>query len=140
MIQLLLLAIVFAVLNRVRGADILPKFHLNIIAKILCGTIFGYLVFVNSGSPFALPICIGLYFVGEVPAWGKWVGCLIDKEPRADDDYPKNGVGHVIHLIANLIIPNNKNHTLYSTLALTLRGIWWWGFLVVYAVLRCDLS
>ena len=88
------------------------------------------------------------YLVGESKGWGEWVGALTRWETKDEEwlqrQYKDNeGVGFpYIHQIANAITKEQIEGTLeerlkqyhkYATLALTLRGMFWWG--LVYGVM-----
>jgi len=88
------------------------------------------------------------YLVGESKGWGEWVGALTRWETK-DEEWlqrqydDEEGVGFpYIHQIANAIVKEQIEGTLeeklkqyhrYATLALTLRGMFWWG--LVYGVM-----
>lgn len=82
------------------------------------------------------------YLVGESKGWGEWVGALTRWETKDEEwlqiQYKDNeGVGFpYIHQIANAIVKERIEGTLeeklkqyhrYAALALTLRGMFWWG-------------
>lgn len=82
------------------------------------------------------------YLVGESKGWGEWVGALTRWENKDEEwlqrQYKDNeGVGFpYIHQIANAIVKEQIEGTLeeklkqyhkYATLALALRGMFWWG-------------
>lgn len=82
------------------------------------------------------------YLVGESKGWGEWVGALTRWETKDEEwlqqQYKDNeGVGFpYIHQIANAIVKEQIEGTLeeklkqyhkYARLALTLRGMFWWG-------------
>ena len=88
------------------------------------------------------------YLVGESKGWGEWVGALTRWETKDEEwlqiQYKDNeGVGFpYIHQIANAIVNERIEGTLeeklkqyhkYAALALTLRGMFWWG--LVYGVM-----
>jgi len=89
------------------------------------------------------------YLVGESKGWGEWVGALTSSKELTQDDLLRNykdneGRGFpYIHKIANLIAPekgqcedlkdNIEQYIRYARVALTLRGIFWWG--LVYGVI-----
>lgn len=88
------------------------------------------------------------YLVGESKGWGEWVGALTRWETKDEEwlqqQYKDNeGVGFpYIHQIANAIAKEQIEGTLeeklkqyhkYARLALTLRGMFWWG--LVYGVM-----
>lgn len=88
------------------------------------------------------------YLVGESKGWGEWVGALTRWETKDEEwlqiQYKDNeGVGFpYIHQIANAIVKERIEGTLeeklkqyhkYATLALALRGMFWWG--LVYGVM-----
>lgn len=82
------------------------------------------------------------YLVGESKGWGEWVGALTRWETKDEEWLQKQyddeeGVGFpYIHQIANAITKEQIEGTLeerlkqyhrYATLALMLRGMFWWG-------------
>lgn len=88
------------------------------------------------------------YLVGESKGWGEWIGALTRWESKdekwLEKQYKDNeGVGFpYVHQIANCVIKEQVEGTLeeklkqynkYTRLALTLRGIYWWG--LVYGVI-----
>lgn len=88
------------------------------------------------------------YLVGESKGWGEWIGALTRWESKdekwLEKQYKDNeGVGFpYIHQIANCVIKEQVEGTLeeklkqynkYATLALTLRGVYWWS--LVYGVI-----
>ena len=88
------------------------------------------------------------YLVGEAKGWGEWVGSLSRVEPWTEEhlqmDY-KDDEGKTfpfIHQIANSVCKEQiegtfeqraKQYRKYATLALMLRGMYWW--LPVYGVM-----
>ena len=88
------------------------------------------------------------YLVGESKGWGEWVGTLTSSKELTQADLLRNykdneGRGFpYIHKIANLIAPEISacddleaktiQYLKYARVALTLRGIYWWG--LVYGV------
>lgn len=88
------------------------------------------------------------YLVGEAKGWGEWVGSLTRVEPWTEEhlqgDYADNEGKKFpfIHQIANSVCKEQIDGTFeqranqykkYATLALMLRGIYWW--LPVYLVM-----
>lgn len=87
------------------------------------------------------------YLVGESKGWGEWVGALTRWETKDEEwlnkQYVDNeGVGFpYIHKVANAITKEKIEGTLeerldqydrYAKVALTLRGMFWWG--LVYGI------
>ena len=140
------------VLNRLRGTGLIKYFgtlnigKYNIEIKLVWNHIYG-LYFALIFGYLTASIGVGVvtlvaYLVGESKGWGEWVGALTRWEPKDEawlirqyeDD---EGVGFpYIHQIANAITKEQIEDTLeeklkqyhkYATLALTLRGMFWWG-------------
>ena len=144
-----LLPILYALLNRVRGADIEFRFiKFDFIAKLLMGFTFGFLV---SENYLVIFLCIILFFIGESFGWGKWIGTLIDGKPRYDTQEGRSEfiifgrkivIWDGIHHLANLIINERKNHVGYAIIALFIRGIYWFGplFIIAYLTNSCDID
>lgn len=128
----------------------LPKIDVEV--KLVWNHIYGiYLALII--CLLSMNILAGLavlvaYLVGESKGWGEWVGALTRWETKDEEwlqiQYKDNeGVGFpYIHQIANIVVKEQIEGTLeeklkqyhkYATLALTLRGMFWWG--LVYGVM-----
>jgi hypothetical protein len=147
-----------AILNRLRGTGLikyfgtLTIFKQKIEIKLVWNHIYGLWIALVLGVA-TLNAYIGLaifiaYLVGESKGWGEWVGALTRWEPKDENwllkQYRDNEGKKFpfIHQISNSIIPEKMDGTLedrleqynmYATLALALRGMYWWG--LVYGVL-----
>lgn len=147
-----------AILNRLRGTGVIKHFGTlrvgskSVEVKFVGNHLYGlYLalvigvVFTNAWLGLAVLIA---YLVGESKGWGEWVGALTRWETKDEEwlqiQYKDNeGVGFpYIHQIANIIVKEQIEGTLeeklkqyhrYAALALTLRGMFWWG--LVYGVM-----
>lgn len=141
-----------SVLNRLRGTGVIKHFgtlnlgEKKIEVKLVWNHIYGLYLALVLGL-LSMNVWAGLavlvaYLVGESKGWGEWVGALTRWETKDEKwlqrQYKDNeGVGFpYIHQIANIIVKEQIEGTLeeklkqyhkYATLALTLRGIFWWG-------------
>ena len=122
----------------------IPKIEVEI--KLVWNHVYGLYLAMLVGL-LAMNIWAGLavlvaYLVGESKGWGEWVGALTRWETKDEEwlqkQYKDNeGVGFpYIHQIANIIVKEQIEGTLeeklkqyhrYAALALTLRGMFWWG-------------
>ena len=146
------------ILNRLRGTGLIKHFgtlHIgkysieiklvwNHIYGLYFALIFGFL----TGSFWIGVLTFVAYLVGEAKGWGEWVGALTRWETKDEKwlqrQYKDNeGVGFpYVHQIANFVVKEQVEGTLeeklkqynkYATLALTLRGMYWWS--LVYGVI-----
>ena len=149
-----------AILNRLRGTGVikhfgvLKMFNKEIEIKFVGNHLYGLWIALVLGVAtmnawLGLAVLIA-YLVGESKGWGEWVGSLSRVEPWTEellqDDY-KDDEGKkfpFIHQIANSVCKEQiegtfeqraKQYRKYATLALMLRGLWWWlpMYLVVAA-------
>lgn len=122
----------------------IPEIEVEI--KLVWNHIYGLYLALVFGL-LAMNIWAGLavlvaYLVGESKGWGEWVGALTRWEDKDEEwlqkQYKDNeGVGFpYIHQIANIIVKEQiegtfeeklKQYHRYAALALTLRGMFWWG-------------
>lgn len=122
----------------------IPKIEVEI--KLVWNHVYGLYLALIIGL-LSMNILAGLavlvaYLVGESKGWGEWVGALTRWETKDEEwlqqQYKDNeGVGFpYIHQIANIIVKEQiegpleerlKQYHKYATLALTLRGMFWWG-------------
>lgn len=122
----------------------IPKIEVEV--KLVWNHVYGLYLALVLGL-LAMNVWAGLavlvaYLVGESKGWGEWVGALTRWEAKDEkwlqrqyDD--EEGVGFpYIHQIANIVVKEQIEGTLeerlkqyhkYVTLALTLRGMFWWG-------------
>lgn len=127
-----------------------PKIEVEV--KLVWNHVYG-LYLASVFGLLAMNVWCGLavlvaYLVGESKGWGEWVGALTRWESKdekwLEKQYKDNeGVGFpYIHQIANSVIKEQVEGTLeeklkqynkYATLALTLRGVYWWS--LVYGVI-----
>ena len=144
--------------NRVRGTGVikhfgtLKLFNKEIEIKFVGNHLYGLWITLVLGVAtmhawLGLAILIA-YLVGESKGWGEWVGSLSRVEPWTEEhlqgDY-KDDEGKTfpfIYQISNFFIKEKidgtfeeqcKQYRKHATLALMLRGIYWW--LPVYLVL-----
>ena len=128
----------------------IPKIEVEV--KLVWNHVYGLYLALVFGL-LAMNVWAGLavlvaYLVGESKGWGEWVGALTRWETKDEEwlqrQYKDNeGVGFpYIHQIANAITKEQIEGTLeeklkqyhrYATLALALRGMFWWG--LVYGVM-----
>lgn len=121
-----------------------PKIEVEV--KLVWNHVYGLYLALIIGL-LAMNVWAGLavlvaYLVGESKGWGEWVGALTRWETKDEEwlqrQYKDNeGVGFpYIHQIANAIVKEQIEGTLeeklkqyhkYATIALTLRGMFWWG-------------
>ena len=140
------------ILNRLRGTGVIKHFgtlnlgEKKVEVKLVWNHIYGLYLALVLGL-LAMNVWAGLavlvaYLVGESKGWGEWVGALTRWETKDEEwlqrQYKDNeGVGFpYIHQIANAIVKEQIEGTLeeklkqyhkYATLALALRGMFWWG-------------
>ena len=152
-VGLLVIIILCGILNRLRGTGVIKHFGtLNIFGKsirisFVGNHLYGLWIALVFGIA-TMNVFVGLsvliaYLLGESAGWGKWLGWLVtdvDKrnielvEWHQKDD---EGKGYQwIHYIASLVLHEKdksfsdeeriSRQTSFSTLALTIRGIYWW--------------
>lgn len=141
-----IISIIFALLNRARGDHF--KYFPDTLAKYLSGILCGSLVWFSGGVWWDILGCIILYKIGESFGWGKWISSILTNKPHHDEDEGKTVfklfgkqviIWDGIHHIANLFIPEKKNFYAYSMLALSIRGVYWWTPILIYASIRTSL-
>ena len=151
-IGLLLIIVACGVLNRLRGTGVIKHFgtlnivNRNIEIKFVGNHLYGLCIALVLGFAtmnYWLGLCVLIaYLLGESKGWGEWVGSLTRVEPWTEkhlaEDY-KDAEGKTfpyIHQISNFIIPEKiggtfetraKQYKHYATLALALRGFYWWS-------------
>ena len=156
---LLLITIVLlcALGNRFRGTGVIKhfgtlailnkqvdiKFNGNHLYGLIIATILG----VVGGVWLGLAVFVA-YIIGEAKGWGEWIGSLTRHEPWDEEMLQRNYRDEegktfpYIHQIANSIVKEQcegsfekraNQYKRYATLALMLRGIYWW--LPVYLVI-----
>ena len=144
--------------NRFRGTGVikhfgtLKMFNKELEVKFVGNHLYGLWIALVLGVA-TMNVWLGLsvlvaYLVGEAKGWGEWVGSLSRVEPWTEEllqgDYTDNEgkTFPFIHQISNFFIKEKIDGTfeqrankyrMYATLALILRGIYWW--LPVYLVL-----
>lgn len=152
------MVVIEAILNRLRGTGVIKhfgilkilnkeieiKFNGNHLYGLYLTLVVG-LVTINAWIGLAVLVA---YLVGEAKGWGEWVGSLTRVEPWTEEhlqgDYSDDEGKKFpfIHQIANSVCKEQIEGTFeqranqykkYATLALILRGIYWW--LPVYLVM-----
>ena len=146
------------ILNRLRGTGVikhfgtLKVFNKEIEIKFVGNHLYGLWIALVLGSA-TMDVWLGLavlvaYLVGEAKGWGEWVGSLTRHEPWTEEllehNY-KDDEGKTfpfIYQITNFFIKEKidgtfeeqcKQYRRHATLALMLRGMYWW--LPVYLTL-----
>lgn len=140
-----------SILNRLRGTGLIKYFgtvmllNKSIDIKLVWNHIYALYLAILLGVVFSFWVGILvfiMYLLGESKGWGEWVGSLTRYEPwdkpllekQYLDDEGKTFP--FIHQITNFFIKekgtkdfkyNLQQYLKYSTLALTLRGMYWWG-------------
>lgn len=147
-----------AILNRLRGTGVIKHFgtmkmfNKEIEIKFVGNHLYGLWIALVLGVA-TMNAWLGLsvfvaYLIGEAKGWGEWVGSLTRHEPWTEEllehNY-KDDEGKTfpfIYQISNFFIKEKidgtfeeqcKQYRKHATLALMLRGIYWW--LPVYLVL-----
>lgn len=147
-----------SVLNRLRGTGVIKhfgtlkvfnkeieiKFNGNHLYGLYLALVFGLLA-MNVWAGLAVLVA---YLVGESKGWGEWVGSLTRVEPWTEELLQRDYVDNegktfpFIYQIANSVCKEQidgsfeeraKQYRKYATLALMLRGMYWW--LPVYGVI-----
>ncbi len=152
------MGIIEAILNRLRGTGVIKHFgtlkvmNKEIEIKFVGNHLYGLWIALMLGIA-TMNAWLGIsifvaYLIGEAKGWGEWVGSLTRHEPW--DDYMlqhcyKDDEGKTflfIYQITNFFIKEKidgtfeeqcKQYRKHATLALILRGMYWW--LPVYLVL-----
>ena len=147
-----------AILNRLRGTGVLKQFgtlkvfnreiRINFNGNHLYGLYLAVVVGILTMNALAGMAVLVAYLVGEAKGWGEWVGSLTRHEPWDEEMLQKNYRDEegktfpFIHQIANSVCKEQidgsfedraKQYRKYATLALMLRGMYWW--LPVYGVM-----
>ena len=150
--------LISSILNRLRGTGLIKHFgtlnvgSYKVEVKLVWNHVYGlYLALIVgllSMNIYAGLLTLVAYLVGESKGWGEWVGSLSRCEPWTEklleDDYSdtEGKTFPFIHQIANSICKEQidgtfeqkcKQYRKYATLALALRGAYWW--LPVYLVI-----
>ena len=147
-----------AILNRLRGTGVIKSFgkiklfNKELEVKFVGNHLYGIYIalvlgIITMNAWLGLSVLVA-YLVGESKGWGEWVGSLTRVEPWTEkhliEDYAdtEGKTFPFIHQITNFFIKEQVEGTFeeqceqyrrYATLALTLRGLYWW--LPVYLVL-----
>ena len=147
-----------SVLNRLRGTGVIKHFgtlkimNKEIEIKFVGNHLYGLWIALVLGIA-TMNAWIGLavlvaYLIGEAKGWGEWVGSLTRHEPWDEQMLQRNYLDAegktfpFIYQIANFFIKEKIDGTFeeqcrqyrkHATLALMLRGMYWW--LPVYGVI-----
>ena len=147
-----------AILNRLRGTGVLKHFgtlkvfnkeiRINFNGNHLYGLYLAVVVGILTMNALAGVAVLIAYLVGEAKGWGEWIGSLTRHEPWTEEllehNY-KDDEGKTfpfIYQISNFFIKEKIDGTFeeqcrqyrkHATLALMLRGMYWW--LPVYGVI-----
>ena len=147
-----------AILNRLRGTGVLKQFgtlkvfnreiRINFNGNHLYGLYLAVVVGILTMNALAGIAALIAYLVGEAKGWGEWIGSLTRHEPWDEEMLQRNYRDEegktfpFIHQIANSVCKEQidgsfedraKQYRKYATLALMLRGMYWW--LPVYGVI-----
>lgn len=150
-ILLVSLLLVSSALNRLRGTGlikyfgVLSLFSKKIEIKLVWNHIYalyiGLIVGMLSMNVYSGLLAFGIYIASEAKGWGEWVGNLTRYEPFTEEVLQNNYKDNegkkfpFIHQISNFFIKEQviggfetriKQYFRYATLALVLRGIYWW--------------
>jgi hypothetical protein len=152
------MGIIEALLNRLRGTGVIKHFgtlnigkmsvRVNLNGSILYGLYLAVLIgFVGASVWLGLAVLVA-YLVGESKGWGEWVGSLTRWEPwdrELIELVYKDEEGKTfpfIYQIANSMVKEKiegsldeqcRQYRKHATLAIVLRGMYWW--LPVYMVM-----
>lgn len=147
-----------SVLNRFRGTGVLKQFgtlkvfnreiRITFNGNHLYGLYLAVVVGILTMNALAGVAVLVAYLVGEAKGWGEWIGSLTRHEPWDEEMLQRNYRDEegktfpFIHQIANSVCKEQidgsfeeraKQYRKYATLALMLRGMYWW--LPVYLVM-----
>lgn len=147
-----------AILNRLRGTGVIKHFgtlnvgkmsvRVNLNGSILYGLYLAVLIGCIGASVWLGLAVLVAYLVGESKGWGEWVGSLTRWEPwdrELIELVYKDEEGKTfpfIYQIANSMVKEKiegsldeqcKQYRKHATLAIVLRGMYWW--LPVYMVM-----
>lgn len=153
-ILLFTMVILMGILNRLRGTGLIKHFgiitlpyvyktpiKINLVWNHIYGLYIGLIVGLLSMNVGWGVLALVLYIIGESKGWGEWIGALTRIENKTEtwlilkynDDEGKKFP--FIHQIANFFIKEKidgpldvrvKQYMRYASLALILRGIYWW--------------
>lgn len=122
--------------------------NVNLVWNHVYGMYLGLIVGLLTMNVYAGLAVLAAYLVGESKGWGEWVGSLTRHEPWDDRMLQGNYLDEegktfpFIYQISNFFIKEKIDGTFkeqceqyrkHATLALTLRGMYWWG--LVYGVI-----
>lgn len=149
-----IMILISGILNRLRGTGLIKHFgiitlpyvyktpiKISLVWNHIYGLYIGIIVSVLTLNVGWGVLALVLYIVGESKGWGEWIGTLTRHEHMTEEILLKNYNDNegkkfpYIHQIANFFIKEKiyaeldiatKQYMRYATLALFLRGIYWW--------------
>ena len=147
-----------SILNRFRGTGVIKHFgtlkmfnkeiRINFVGNHLYGLYIALVLGIATMNAWLGLSILVAYLIGEAKGWGEWVGSLTRHEPWTEEMLQhcyKDDEGKTfpfIYQITNFFIKEKidgtfeeqcKQYRKHATLALMLRGMYWW--LPVYLVL-----
>ena len=163
------MAIESAILNRFRGTGVIKHFgtlkifnkelEVKFVGNHLYGLWIALVLGIATMNAWLGLVVLVAYLIGEAKGWGEWVGSLTRHEPWDEQMLQGNYQDKegktfpFIHQIANSIIPEKIEGTLesrveqyknYATLALSLRGFYWWGLvyfsLAMFGIISYEVA
>ena len=158
-----------AVLNRLRGTGVIKHFgtlkifnkeiQISFVGNHLYGLWIALVLGVATTNTLLGLAVLVAYFIGEAKGWGEWVGSLSRVEPWDEELLQycyKDNEGKTfpfIHQIANSVYKEQiegtfeqraKQYKKYTTLAIMLRGFWWWSLiyftLAIFGAISYELA
>ena len=143
-----------SILNRFRGTGVIKHFstlrifnkeiRINFVGNHLYGLWIALVLGIATMNAWLGLSILVAYLIGEAKGWGEWIGNLTRIEPYTEEILQNNYKDKegktfpFIHQITNAIIQEKivgtfeqrvKQYKHYATLALILRGFYWWGFI-----------
>lgn len=103
------------ILNRIRGMYSWASWPIGIT--------YGFIIYLIFGNPYVGLLFAAGYIFGESMGWGEWIGRISNPSQSLkmnDIEGRKNGIYWLASKLAD------RGTVLYSYIALTLRGVWWW--------------
>ena len=144
-------AFIEAILNRLRGTGVIKHFgtlkimnkavEIKFVGNHLYGLWIALVLGIATMNAWLGLAVLVAYLVGEAKGWGEWVGSLTRVEPWTEEhlqgDYNDDEGKKLpfIHQISNRVCKEQIEGTFeqranqykkYATLALMLRGMYWW--------------
>ena len=163
------MAIESAILNRFRGTGVIKHFgtlkifnkelEVKFVGNHLYGLWIALVLGIATMNAWLGLVVLVAYLIGEAKGWGEWVGSLTRHEPWDEQMLQHNYQDKegktfpFIHQIANSIIPEKIEGTFesrveqyknYATLALFIRGFYWWGMvyftLAIFGIISYEVA